>query len=167
MLRVSKYWLLVSGLLCAIGALVHLAIPLGGPAWYYFAGAPQGLVAMAEAGLARPVVTCVIIACILCLFAVYAFSALGFMRRLPSVRLVLGVIGLGLAARAVWFPILAVRTPSALGQFCGRCGSFNGFVVASSALCLFIGVGFMLGAMHQDLTIRSIGRQPATRVGAV
>lgn len=166
MSRVSRAWLFASGLLCAIGALLHLAIPLGGPAWYYFAGAPQGLVAMAEAGLARPAVTCIIIACILCIFAVYAFSALGFMRRVPAVRLVLGIVGLGLVVRAVWFPILAVRNPSALGRFCGRCSSFNGFVVASSALCLFIGVGFMLGAWRQNLTIRSSGRKPAARVRA-
>jgi len=158
--------LFASGLLCVAGALLHLAIPLGGPTWYYFAGAPQGLVAMAEAGLARPVITCILIACVLCFFAIYAFSALGFMRRLPAVRLVLGVVGLGLVVRAVWFPILAASNSSALGQLCGRCGSFNGFVVATSALCLFIGVGFMLGALHQNLTIRSTGRQPAARVGA-
>lgn len=166
MSRVSKAWLFASGLLCVIGALLHLAVPLGGPAWYSFAGAPQGLVAMAAAGLVRPVVSCIVIACLLCIFAVYAFSALGFMRRLPAVRLVLGVVGLGLLVRAVWFPILAASNPLALGRFCGRCGSLNGFVVASSALCLFIGVGFMLGALHQNLTIRSTGRQPATRVGA-
>ncbi len=166
MSRVSSYWLFASALLCVLGALLHLAIPLGGPAWYSFAGAPQGLVAMAEAGLARPVVSCIVIACLLCVFAAYAFSALGFMRRLLALRFVLGVVGLGLLVRAVWFPILAVSNPWALGRFCGRCGSLNGFVVASSALCLFIGVGFMLGAVRPNLTIRSTGRQPATRVGA-
>lgn len=164
--RVSRAWLFASGLLCVIGALLHLAIPLGGPSWYYFVGAPQGLVAMAKAGLARPAVTCIIIACVLCIFAVYAFSALGFVRRLPAVRFVLGIVGLGLVVRALWFPILAASNPSALGQFCGRCGSFNGFVVASSALCLFIGVGFVLGAVRQNLTIRSTGHSPATRARA-
>jgi len=158
--------LLASGWLCVAGALLHLAIPFGGPAWYAFTGAPQGLVVMAEAGLARPVVSCVVIAFLLCIFAVYAFSALGFMRRLPAVRLVLGTVGLGLLVRAVWFPYLAASNPFALGRFCGRCGSLNWFVVASSALCLLIGVGFMLGALHQNLTIRSTVRQPATRVGA-
>lgn len=166
MSRISRYWLFASGLLCIAGALLHLAIPLGGPAWYSFAGAPQGLVAMAAAGLARPVVSCIVIACLLCIFAAYAFSALGFVQRLPAVRLVLGVVGLGLAVRAVWFPILAVSNPWSLGRFCGRCGSLNGFVVASSALCLFIGVGFLLGASHQNLTIRSTGRSPAARVRA-
>lgn len=153
--RFFSYWLLASGLLCAAGALLHLAIPLGGPAWYSLAGAPQGLVAMAQAGLARPVVSCIIIAGALGVLAVYAFSALGFVRRLPALRLVLGVAGLGLLVRAVWFPFLAVSNPLALGRFCGRCSGLNAFVVASSALCLFIGVGLMLGAWHQSLTFSS------------
>ena len=108
---------------------------------------------MAGAGLARPAVTCVIIASILAVFASYAFSALGFIRRLPGSRIVLGVIGVGLLIRAVWFPILAVSEPWELGRICGRCESFNGFVVATSALCLFIGIGYLLGAWHPKLTI--------------
>lgn len=151
--RISQLWLFASGMLCVAGALLHLAIPFGGPTWYNFVGAPRGIAAMAEAGLARPVVTCVIIASILSVFASYAFSALGFIRRLPAVRGVLGVIGVGLLVRAVWFPILAVSEPWELGRICGRCGSLNVFVVATSALCLFIGIGYLLGAWHPKLTI--------------
>ena len=119
-----------------MGALFHLALPFGGPAWYSFAGAPQGLVAMAHAGLARPVISSIIIACLLIVFASYAFSALGLIRRLPALRMVLCFIGVGLMVRALWFPALAVQDPWALGRFCGRCSSLNAFVIASSALCL-------------------------------
>ena len=157
--HVSRAWLFASGLLCAVGALVHLAIPLGGPAWYRLAGAPQGLVAMAEAGSARPVVSCVVIAFLLGVCASYAFSALGFVRRLPSARLVLGLIGVVLSLRAVWLPILVVQNPWTLGRFCGRCSSLNGFVLASSALCLFIGIGYLLGAWRPNLIVHPIGRR--------
>jgi hypothetical protein len=146
MSRISMAWLCASGALCVAGALLHLAIPFGGPAWYSFAGAPQGLVAMAEAGRARPIVSCVVIACLLLVFAAYAFSALGLLRRLPATRVVLGVVGVGLVVRGLWFPVLALRDPAALGRLCGRCGGLNAFVVATSALCLFIAVGFLLGA---------------------
>lgn len=152
LLSISRWWLLASALLCVAGALVHLAIPFGGPAWYWYWGAPQRLVAMAAAGQVRPVVTCVVIACLLGIFAGYAFSALGFVRRLPAQRLMLGIIGLGLAAHGVWLPIAAVNDASAVGMTCGRCGSLNGFVVAMAALCLFIGVGYLLGACHPNLT---------------
>jgi len=164
--RLSTYWLFASGGLCAVGALLHLTIPLGGPAWYSFAGAPQGLVAMAQAGLARPIISCLVIACLLGAFAVYAFSALGFVRRLPATRPVLGIIGVGLSVRGFWFPFLALQDPSSLGRLCGRCSNLNAFVVATSALCLFIGVGYLLGAWRQNLTTRSTGRKPAARVSA-
>ena len=145
MRRIASAWLFASGALCAAGALLHLAIPLGGPAWYAFAGAPQGLVAMAEAARARPIVSCVVIACLLLLFAAYAFSALGLLRRLPARRVVLGIVGVGLLVRGLWFPVLALRDPDALARLCGRCGGLNAFVVATSALCLFIGIGFLGG----------------------
>lgn len=166
MSRISKYWLFASGGLCAVGALLHLAIPLGGPAWYSFVGAPQGLVAMAQAGLARPIISCIVIACLLGAFTAYAFSALGFVRHLPATRPVLGIIGVGLSVRGLWFPVLALQDPSSLGRFCGRCSSLNAFVIETSALCLFIGVGYLLGALRQNLTIRSTGRKPAARVYA-
>ena len=148
------------------GALVHLAIPLGGPEWYWYWGAPQGLAAMASAGLARPVVTCVVIACLLFVFAGYAFSALGIVRRLPAQRWVLAVVGLVLAVHGAWLPIAAAKGSWAVGTVCGRCGNLNGFVFAMSAVCLFIGVGFLLGAWRPNLTTRSTGRKPAARVSA-
>ncbi|HET9033903.1 MAG TPA: hypothetical protein VFN25_13495, partial [Dokdonella sp.] len=144
--RIPQLWLFASGLLCAVGALMHLALPLGGPDWYRFVGAPQGLVAMAAAGLARPLIACIAIACVLGVFTSYAFSALGFVRRLPALRPVLCVIGLILTARAVWLPFLAVTDPHALERLCGRCNDLNVFVVATSVLCLFIGAGYLLGA---------------------
>ena len=157
MSRIPRLWLLASGLLCVAGALVHLLLPLGGPAWYRFVGAPQGLIAMAEAGLARPIISCVAIASVLVVFASYAFSALGFIRRLPALRGVLCVIGLGLSVRAVWLPYLAANDPDELNRLCGRCASLNTFVVASSALCLFIGLGFLFGAWRPDEVARSSG----------
>ena len=160
MSRIPQWWLFASGLLCALGALLHLALPLGGPAWYRFVGAPQGVVAMAEAGLARPIVTCVVIACVLGLFAGYAFSALGLVRRLPASRWVLGIIGVGLSVRALWFPVLAVTEPWELSRICGRCDRLNVFVVATSALCLLIGAGYLLGAWRQNRFAGPTGRTP-------
>jgi hypothetical protein len=146
MTRFSRHWLFAAGLLCLAGALVHLAIPLGGPDWYAFFGAPPALATMAAAGLARPAVTCVLIATVLLGMSAYAFSALGSLRPLPGVRAVLSLVGLGLTLRGAAFPIGAMQAPWRLGQVCGRCDSFNGFVLLTSALCLFIGMGFLLGA---------------------
>jgi hypothetical protein len=138
--------LFAAGLLCAAGAVVHLAIPVGGPGWYEFFGAPPALGAMAYAGLVRPAVTCVAIAALLLAISAYAFSALGWLRPLPGRRSVLFLVGTGLMLRGAAFPIVAMQAPWQLGRVCGRCDSLNGFVLLTSALCLFIGMGFLLGA---------------------
>lgn len=137
---------------------MHLSLPLGGPDWYSFVGAPQAVAAMAAAGMLRPVVFSFLIASILVVFASYAFSALGFIRPLPALRVVLCAIGVGLSIRAVWLPVLAVTDPRVLGFVCGRCSNFNGFVVATSMLCLFIGLGFLLGALRLISTPQSCAR---------
>jgi hypothetical protein len=145
----SRRWLSAATLLCVAGALVHLAIPLGGPAWYEFFGAPPALASMARAGLARPALTCVAIAAVLFAISAYAFSALGWLRPLPGRRAVLLLVGLGLTLRGAAFPIVAMLAPWQLGRVCGRCDSLNGFVLLTSVLCLFIGMGFLAGAIGE------------------
>ena len=115
---------------------------------------------MAVAGLARPVISCVVIACLLGVFSSYAFSALGSIRRLPAQRAMLCVIGLGLILRALWLPFLAVTDPRALENLCGRCSGLNAFVLATSALCLFIGAGYLLGAWRPNSVV-----DPGRRAG--
>jgi hypothetical protein len=145
---IARHWLLASAVLCAAGAVAHLAIPVGGPSWYDAFGAPPALGHMAAMGLARPAITCAAIALVLGGFAAYGFSALGHGFRLPARRFVLALIGLGLSARAVGFVFVAQHDPASLARVCGRCEGLNAFVWGTSALCLFIGLGFLLGAMR-------------------
>ena len=58
-----------AGIACVVGALLHLAIALGGPDWYAVFGAPKGIVAMARVGNARAPISCGVIAAILSVFA--------------------------------------------------------------------------------------------------
>ncbi len=145
-----KHWLLAAGLLALLGGLVHLAIPLGGPEWYAFFGAPPPLVEMAAAGALRPILTCVLIAAVLFVVAAYAFSGLGMIRRLPALRLVLGLIGLGLLARGVGFVGVALWQPQVLAGLCGKCGELNLFLYATSGVCAFIGIGYLMGAFSAN-----------------
>ena len=141
----SRHWLSAATALCVLGALAHLAMPLGGPEWYVFFGAPPALAHMAQAGLVRPIVTCVVIAAFLLLMSAFSLSQLGYIRRIPGSRLGLLIFGIVLSVRAIAFPAVASYSPGALARVCGRCGELNAFVLVSSAVCLFIGVGFLLG----------------------
>ncbi|MGQ0801892.1 MAG: hypothetical protein ACT4NL_17480 [Pseudomarimonas sp.] len=151
-MSLSRGWLLVSGLLVMAGSLLHLAVPLGGPEWYAFLGAPPGLVALAEAGSLRPLLTCLAIAGVLLLVGLYAFSGLGLIRRLPLLRLALAAIGVGLSVRGLAFIPLAIWHPHILSGLCGRCDGVNVFLVITSGLCLFAGIGYVLGAWRLSQT---------------
>lgn len=138
--------LLFASCLVFLGALVHLAIPFGGPGWYAFFGAPPRLVAMAESGSLRPVVTCIAIALVLFAVSAYGFSGAGLIRRLPLLRTGLAVIGAALTLRGLVFVPVAVWRPQLLGSLCGSCSEVNAFLLITSGLCLAMGVAYLLGA---------------------
>jgi putative oxidoreductase len=146
--KVRNGWLLASGVLLLSGALLHLAIPLGGSDWYEYFGAPAGLVAMVEAGSLRPAITCVVIAALLGGLAAYAFSGAGIVRRLPLLRPVLGLVGIALLVRGLGFLPLAVVKPHLLAGLCGRCQGLSSFLVITSLLCLFLGAALTHGAFR-------------------
>lgn len=141
-----RRWLIATGLLTLVGALLHLAVPIGGPAWYASLGAPPGLARMAEAGSLRPLITCLVIAGALGLASLYAFSGAGVIRRLPLLRPALAAIGTAFVLRGLVFVPLALWQPRLLSGLCGRCEGVNAFVLVTSALCLFAGIGYLLGA---------------------
>ena len=153
--------LLVSAWLVAFGALLHLAIPLGGPSWYRLFGAPERLVAMAEAGATRPLLTCVVIAALLGVVAAYGFSGAGVIRRLPLRRPALALIGTGLVVRGLGFVPLALWRPGMLARICGDCSQVNAFLLITSALCLFVGVGYLSGVGSATTATASCSKSDA------
>jgi hypothetical protein len=145
MSRFAKNYLFWTGVVALAGAVLHIAILFGGPDWYAFFGAPQGLVAMARSGNLRAPISCLVIATILVLFAAYAFSGVGVIRRLPFLRLGLATIASVLLLRGVLFAPLVLWRPGALAGIC-NCRNLDAFIIITSVICLATGVGFALGA---------------------
>ena len=79
-------WLVIGGLLSALASLLHLGVIAGGPEWYRFFGAGEELASAAERGSLRPALITLAIAAILGLWAAFAFSGAGRIRRLPLLR---------------------------------------------------------------------------------
>ncbi len=146
MSRFAKNYLLLAGVAASCGAALHIAIIFGGPDWYAFFGAPRGLVEMARAGNIRAPISCLIIAAFLALLAAYAFSGAGIIRRLPFLRLGLATIAAVLILRGALFIPLILWRPGTLSGICD-CRSVDAFIIATSALCLAMGVGYALGAL--------------------
>jgi hypothetical protein len=108
----------LGGLLsCAIALLHIVIIAIGAPAYRYF-GAGERMARQAEQGSVVPALLTAVISMVFGLFALYAFSGAGLIRRLPSLKLVLvavGVIytlrGLLLGPQVVWFFGVSGRVP--------------------------------------------------------
>lgn len=143
----ANRYLFWSGVAAAIGAAVHLAIPVGGPSWYEFFGAPQQLVNLARIGAPYALVSCLVIATVLVFFAAYAFSGAGLIRRLPFLRTALVLIATLLILRGLLFVPLAVWLPHTLAGICD-CRGVDTFLVVTSVICLALGLGYAVGARN-------------------
>jgi hypothetical protein len=98
-----------------VAALHLLVIFVGGPAYRYF-GAGEQMARMAEQGSPTPALVTAGLTLLFAVWAAYAFSGAGLLRRLPLLRTGLVVIGIIYALRGLlllpevaW--ILSGRTP--------------------------------------------------------
>ena len=127
-------WLVAGGWLSAIAAVIHLACIFGGPDWYRFLGAGEGMAQAAERGEWWAAAITLGIAIVLAIWAAYAFSGAGMIGRLPLLRTGLVVISViyllrGLALVPIAFSP-AAQTP---------------FNIWSSAIVLGYGIAYAVG----------------------
>ena len=130
----SNIWLLIGASLSAMAALLHIAVIIGGPDWYRFFGAGEEMARMAAAGSPVPALMTLCIAAVLAIWALYALSGAGRIRRLPLLRTALCVITAIYVLRGLaLIPALAIpalREP---------------FNVWSSVICLCFGAVHLVG----------------------
>lgn len=132
-------YLLISGTLSAIAALLHLGCIYFGASWYRFFGAGEEMALLADQGSYQPTIVTLGIFSILSLWSLYAFSAAGIIFRLPFIRLVLILITL----------IYSVRGIAGFFLVFSPLGRSPEFWVWSSLICLVFGVFHMLGLKLQ------------------
>ena len=142
-----KPGLMFSACAALAGALLHLAMIFGGPAWFRFFGAPGGIVRMAAAGHWYPSFLCLAIAAVLALCAAYAFSAAGLIRRLPFLRPALALIGGVLFLRGLAFIPLVLLAPRAMAGITSSTG-IDSFLVVTSVLCLAMGAAYLAACVY-------------------
>lgn len=128
-------WLIAAGLGSLAASVVHLACIIGGPAWYLFLGAGEGMARMAMQGSWVPAAITMAIAAVLAIWSAYAFSGAGLLARLPLARTVLVLIASVLLLRAAAFFVRSSWRPDL---------SF-GFMLWSSLIVLALGLCFAIG----------------------
>ena len=127
-------FLILAGSLSALAALLHLAVIFGGPDWYRFFGAGEGMARMAERGMIQPTLITLGITAVLAIWAAYAFSGAGLIARLPLLRTGLVVITLIYLARGL------LIVPAVLMN-----REINAFGWWSSLLVLAYGLAYLVG----------------------
>ncbi|WP_339932338.1 hypothetical protein [uncultured Brevundimonas sp.] len=135
MTRARNPALVAGGLLSVAAALLHIACIIGGPAWYRFFGAGEGMATLAEQGSITPTLITLGIAAVLAIWAAYAFSGAGLLPRLPLLRTGLIVISaIYLLRGLVLIPALVINR-----------GAVEPFVLWSSLIVLVYGVAYAFG----------------------
>lgn len=141
---VNNKLLLAAALCCFVAALAHLGCILFGAPWYRFFGAGEQMARMAEQGLWYPTVMTSVIVLLLVIWALYALSGAGAIKRLPLTKLALVLIAAIFILRGIAFVGLMPMFPE---------NSLT-FWLVSSGICLVIGGLFAIGLYQQWPVLR-------------
>ena len=147
--------LIVGAALSALAAALHIACIVIGAPMYRFVGAGERMAQMASAGHWYPTVAALVIAAILSVWALYALSGAGVIRKLPLLRTALIVITAAYLIRGIAFVSLMPFFP----------GNSLLFWLVSSAICVSFGVVHFIGLRqawaNKQLNARSRVRHAA------
>jgi hypothetical protein len=127
--------LVTGGVLSAAASALHLGVIAGGPDWYRFFGAGEGMARMAEQGSWIPTVVTLGIAAVLAVWSAYAFAGAGLLRRLPLMRTALTLIS----------AIYLLRGLALIPAFILNFGGVTAFSIWSSLIVLVYGLAYAVG----------------------
>ena len=155
-MRVGTRLLLFGGLLTGAASLLHLAIIAGGPDWYRFFGAGERMARLAARGSTYPAAVTAGIAAVLGVWALYALSGAGVIRRLPLLRPALVLIAAAYLARGLLGvpAVLLVEHP-----YASELRARMTFMVVSSVVCVGLGLCYAAGSA----AVRRGGSGPGRR----
>lgn len=128
-------FLLAAAALDAVAALLHLGCIAFGAPWYRALGAGEAMARLAAAGHPRPTLFALAVASVLLVWACYALSGAGAIRRLPLLKPVLCAISAIYLLRGLGFVVLQPFFP----------GNSLTFWLISSGICLLLGLVHLAG----------------------
>lgn len=137
--------LVAGGIASAIASMLHILIIVGGPDWYRFFGAGEGMAQLSENGSTYPAIITTIIATVLALWGLYAFSGAGLIRRLPMLKVVLGAISAIYILRGIFgIPLVVYLDHPYLNELEEKMS----FMIISSGFSLSFGLFYLIGLIQ-------------------
>ena len=129
--------LISAGIIASASAIWHLLCLWGGPSWFAFARAPQQIIDSAQQGTLLAPIGTIIVAGLMFLCTVFAFSAAGLIRKLPLVKPALMTIAMLCTLRGlIAIPVFITATGLDLWQ------------IIASMVWLYVGIGFIAGSIE-------------------
>ena len=143
-MQTGRRLLFFGGVVTAVASLLHVAIVLGGPDWYRFFGAGEAMARRATRGSLFPIAITLSIAAVLGVWAAYALSGAGSIRRLPFLRPALILIASAYLARGIFgVPVvLFIEDP-----YTHELRTRMTFMAVTSVICIGLGVCYAVGAV--------------------
>ncbi|MDE3270863.1 hypothetical protein [Pseudoalteromonas sp. G4] len=135
---VKSKLLISAGVIASASAIWHLLCIVGGPSWFAFARAPQPIIDSAIQGTSLAFFSTVIVACLMFACSVFAFSAVGLIRKLPLLRPALITIA----------TLCTLRGLIAIPTFLTSSG-FDIWQIVASTIWFYVGICFMAGSIEQ------------------
>ncbi len=135
--RITKLTLIFAAMSTAVAAMLHFFCILFGAPAFRLLGAGEAIAKMAEHGHWYPPLIAFVIGMLLSSWTAYALSGAGVTPKLPQTPYVLFIIAIILLIRAISFPLLKSAFPE----------NSETFWFFSSAICLVIGLAFLVGAI--------------------
>lgn len=143
-------YLIAAAVLSAMAALLHLGVIAWGAPGYRMFGAGEYMAQLAESGHWYPPVVTSCIAAVLGIWALYALSGAGVIRRLPWLKPVLcAITAVYLLRGLIIVPLL----------FAGHAPA-TAFNLWSSAICLVYGAVHLVGLIQVWPKLRDASRVP-------
>lgn len=134
---ISKF-LISAGVIAAASAVWHLLCILGGPSWFAFARAPQQIIESAQQGTLLAPIGTVIVAGLMFACTIFAFSAVGLIRKVPLLKPALITISLLCTLRGlIAIPFLVTTT------------GLDVWEVIASSVWFYVGICFIVGSIEQ------------------
>ena len=130
--------LISAGVIASASAIWHLLCILGGPSWFAFARAPQQIIDSAVQGTLLAPIGTIIVASLMFACTIFAFSAVGLIRKVPLLKSALFII----AALCLLRGLIAVPT------FVTSSGLDTWQIVAST-VWFYVGICFVAGSIEQ------------------
>lgn len=132
--RLNK-WLVLAGSMSILAGMLHIAIIIGGAAWYRYFGAGEDLAGLAEQGSMIPGMVTAAISAVLFIWGLYAYSGAGLTRPLPWLRASLAIISV----------IYLLRGLAVIPAIILRPEVVDAFLVWSSAVSFLFGLSYAIG----------------------